>query len=82
MKPPQQVPRHIRERLEIAAFTNEVIQLYWTDETSDTAYFGLISPLGVTDVSDTPGYLVGLDEEGAEIHIRLDLICNLPTPIK
>jgi hypothetical protein len=82
MKPCLKVPGHVRERLEIATLTGEILHLYWSDEASDTAYFGLLRPLKVIDMTDSPGYLIAVDENGNEAHIRLDLIHNLPTPVK
>ncbi|OBS08159.1 hypothetical protein [Acidihalobacter prosperus] len=83
MKPPQPVPGHVRERLEIAALTGEVLNLHWADESSDAAFLGRIRPLEVLpDDAGGPGYLRALDEQGETLRIRLDLIRNLPTPVK
>ncbi|AOV18118.1 hypothetical protein BJI67_14540 [Acidihalobacter aeolianus] len=82
MKPSQPVPGHVRERLEIAVLTGEILSLNWADEASDAAYLGRVRPLEVIADDDGPGYLRALDDSGVEVRIRLDLIRNLPTPVK
>lgn len=82
MKLPQPVPGHVRERLEIAVLTGETLNLHWADEASNAAYLGRIRPLEVINDPAGPGYLRACDEQGTEVRIRLDLIRNLPTPVK
>ncbi|MEJ2654756.1 MAG: hypothetical protein P8Z69_05515 [Acidihalobacter sp.] len=82
MKPYQQVAPHVRERLEIAVLTGERLSLQWADEDSDRAYMGRIQPREVVENGDGRTYLDAIDEDGAKIRIRVDLIRNLPTPVK
>ncbi|MEJ2633268.1 MAG: hypothetical protein P8011_13225 [Acidihalobacter sp.] len=82
MKPYQQVAPHVRERLEIAVLTGEHLSLQWADEDSDRAYMGRIQPREVVENGDGRTYLDAIDEDGAKIRIRVDLIRNLPTPVK
>ncbi len=81
MKPYQTVAPHVRERLEIAVLTAEKLDLQWADEVSDRAYIGCIQP---EEVIEDAGrlYLVGQEADGDKVRIRLDLIRNLPTPVK
>lgn len=81
MKPYQPVAPHVRERLEIAVLTAERLDLQWADEDSDRAYMARIEPREVV-VEDGRAYLLAVDEDGAALRIRLDLIRNLPTPVK
>lgn len=67
--------------MEIAALTGERLELQWADETSERAYLGRIQVREVLDEA-SGCYLVGVDGEGAAVRIRVDLIRNLPTPVK
>lgn len=81
MKPYQQVAPQVRERLEIAVLTGERLDLQWADEASERAYMGRVQAREVLD-EDNGSYLVALDDSGASVRIRIDLIRNLPTPVK
>lgn len=81
MKPYQPVPRHIHERLQIAILTGERLRLNWADEHVSRAYMGTVEPRELVE-REGRGYLLALDEERSEVLIRLDLIRNLPTPVK
>lgn len=81
MKPFTPVPRHIEERLHIAILTGERLDLHWADESSSRAYVSRVEPLAVVEDGGLP-YLKARNDEGTEVRIRLDLIRNLPTPVK
>lgn len=81
MKPYQHVAPHVRERLEIAVLTGERLALQWADEDSDRAYMGRIEPREVVEEEER-AYLLAINDEGDPVRIRLDLIRNLPTPVK
>jgi predicted DNA-binding transcriptional regulator YafY len=81
MKTYQDIPRHVTERLEIAILTGETLALNWADEDTDQAWMGRVRPLEVIQ-HDGRLYLEADNEQGERIRIRLDLIRNLPTPVK
>jgi hypothetical protein len=81
MKPYSDVPRHVTERLEIAILTGETLALNWADEHSDQAWMGRVTPLEVIELEGRR-YLKANNEQGETVTIRLDLIRNLPTPVK
>lgn len=80
-QPYQPVPSHVRERLTIAALCGEQLDLYWQDEQSMDAFVGRVHADGVVE-EDGMEYLVGRNERGETVRIRLDLIRNMPTPVK
>lgn len=82
MKPYQQVAPHLRERLEIAVLTGERLSLQWADEDSDRAYVGRVQAREVVEQDDGRTYLEAVDEHGGPVRIRVDLIRNMPTPVK
>ncbi|WP_455386147.1 hypothetical protein [Acidihalobacter prosperus] len=82
MKPYQQVAPHVRERLEIAVLTGERLSLQWADEESDRAYMGRVQPREVVEQEDGRTYLDAIGEDGDPVRIRVDLIRNMPTPVK
>jgi len=79
--PYQPVAPHVRERLAIAILCNESMDLYWQDEESLDAYVGRVYPEELVE-RDGVDYLCARNEEGEPVQIRLDLIRNLPTPMK
>ncbi|MGD8643206.1 MAG: hypothetical protein PVI15_02900 [Chromatiales bacterium] len=81
MKPYEPVPDHVRERMQIAILTGERLQLHWADEVSSRAYMANVEPLELMQ-RDGRDYLKALSEDRSELLIRLDLIRNLPTPVK
>ena len=82
MKPYQQVDPHVRERLEIAVLTGERLNLQWADEDSDRTYVGRVQAREVVEEDDGRTYLDATDDNGDAVRIRIDLIRNLPTPVK
>ena len=81
MKPYTPVPDHVVERLEIAILCGEKMSLQWADEATDRAYLSKVEPKELLD-NEERAYLRAVTEEGEEVTIRLDLIRNLPTPVK
>ena len=81
MKTYEDIPRHVTERLEIAILTGETLALNWADEHSDHAWMGRVRPLEVIQ-RDGRLYLEADNEQDERTSIRLDLIRNLPTPVK
>lgn len=81
MKPYIPVPSHVVERLEIAILTGERLDLHWADEESNRAFVARVLPQEVLE-RDGRGYLRAVSAEGEEVLMRLDLIRNLPTPVK
>ena len=67
--------------MQIAILTGERLHLHWADEGSNSAYLGHIEPKELI-TREGREYLLALDEEHSEVLIRLDLIRNLPTPVK
>jgi len=81
MKPYTPVPAHVEERLEIAILCGEKFNLQWASEDSDQAFLGRVQPLEIVERAGRR-YLRATGEDGARLEIRLDLIRNLPTPVK
>jgi hypothetical protein len=81
MKPYTPVPAHVEERLEIAILCGEKFNLQWASEDSDQAFLGRVQPLEIVERAGRR-YLHATGEDGARLEIRLDLIRNLPTPVK
>ena len=81
MKPYMPVPAHVEERLEIAILCGEKFNLQWASEDSDQAFLGRVQPQAIVERHDMR-YLQASGENGEALMIRLDLIRNLPTPVK
>ncbi|HDP89026.1 MAG TPA: hypothetical protein ENN42_03590 [Thioalkalivibrio sp.] len=81
MKPYTPVPAHVEERLEIAIICGETFNLQWATEDSNQAFLGRIQPLEIIE-REQRRYLRARNDTGEELQIRLDLIRNLPTPVK
>jgi hypothetical protein len=81
MKPYTPVPTHVEERLEIAIICGETFHLQWATEDSNQAFLGRIQPLEIIE-RERRRYLRARNDTGEELQIRLDLIRNLPTPVK
>lgn len=85
MKPivsPPPTPPQVAERLEIAILTSERMRLHWEEEGTAMHYLELVLPL---ELEATPAgdYLrCRVLAEGIEIRVRVDLIHNLPMPVK
>ncbi len=81
MKPYTPVPDHVMERLEIAILCGEKMNLQWADEATHRAYASKVQAKELFD-NEGRAYLRAITEEGEEVTVRLDLIRNLPTPVK
>lgn len=75
------VPSFYRERLTIAILCNEILDLHWQDEQTNMAYVGKILPTELTE-EEGMDYLHGRNDAGDSVKIRLDLIQNMPRPVK
>lgn len=80
-KPYRPVPAFYHERFTIAILTGESMPLHWQDEVSDDAYVARIFPRELVE-EDGRDYLLGATDEGEPVRIRLDLIENMPAPVK
>lgn len=80
-KPYRPVPSFVRERLTIAAMCGEQLTLHWRDEFEPVAHLARLHPREVL-TRDAMDYLVADTDQGQRVAIRLDLIENLPTPVK
>ncbi|MEY2341247.1 hypothetical protein AB4090_03960 [Acidithiobacillus sp. IBUN Pt1247-S3] len=75
-------PRQIAERLEIAILTSEQMRLHWVDDKDQTHYMTVVLPLALEE-GDAADYLhCRVLEDNLEIRVRVDLIQNLPAPVK
>ncbi len=81
MKPYQAVPAFYLERFTIAIMCGESMDLHWLDEASNTAYVARVFPEELVEEHGAQ-YVVARSEEGEAVRIRLDLIANMPRPIK
>ncbi|MDX5333750.1 MAG: hypothetical protein LPK58_06855 [Gammaproteobacteria bacterium] len=81
MKPYTPVPAHVEERLEIAILCGEKLKLQWAEEEGNQAFLGTLWPQEIIE-RDQRRYLRARDEKDIDHLIRLDLIRNLPTPVK
>lgn len=82
MEPYQAVPGHVKERLEIAILCREQMDLHWEDEASGMHHFQRIQPLELLRAPQGEYLEFLLLAEGEKVRARLDLIRNLPTPVK
>lgn len=81
MKPYQPVPAHVEERLQIAIICAEKFNLQWVNEDDDRAFLARVAPQEIIE-REGRRYLIALNEAGEPVEMRLDLIRNLPTPVK
>lgn len=77
----QRPPSFIFERLTIAIMCGETMQLHWQDETSERSFLEAVKPRELRE-ADGADYLVVEDPQGQMHSIRIDLIRNLPRPVK
>ncbi|MCE5393765.1 MAG: hypothetical protein JJ693_04095 [Acidithiobacillus sp.] len=75
-------PPQIAERLEIAILTSEHMRLHWIDERDELHYFTEVIPLELAEGKDADYLLCRVVGEEQVISVRVDLIQNLPTPVK
>ena len=77
----QAVPRFYIERITIAAFCNETMNIHWQDEITDMHYITDLLPIDTVSENNAE-YLIARNEQGETLKIRLDLIQNFHTPVK
>ena len=80
-KPYTPIAKHLLERLTISCFTGEPLPLYWANIDNDEAFNCKVKPIELIE-EDNMHYLLAETEEGTSVKIRVDLIRNLPTPVK
>lgn len=80
-KPYTPVPHFYHERFTIAIMTGESVPLHWRDEAGDDAYVARVFPREIVE-EEGMDYLLGADEAGEPVKIRMDLIENMPAPVK
>ncbi len=80
-KPYREVPRFYHERFTIAIMTGEAVPLHWQAEQGSQAFFAQVFPREILEENGMD-YLLGVDGEGAPVKIRMDLIENMPAPVK
>lgn len=59
----------------------ETMKLHWSGEDGGMAYYGEVRLCELVE-RDGKDYLVAETLDGEVVYIRLDLIRNLPTPVK
>lgn len=81
MNTKSEVPRHLLERLEIAAMTGELLELQWFDESTDRVY---LEKVFISEIQQDKGimYAIAKIDGGSSLKIRLDCLRNFPLPIK
>ena len=77
----QRPPGFIFERLTIAIMCSESLDLHWQDDKTELSYLTRVFPREIV-TENGADYLVASDNEGAEHKIRMDLIFNMPRPVK
>jgi Rho-binding antiterminator len=75
------VPGFYRERFTIAIMCNEWMELHWRDESSGMSYLTKVCPLELF-TENGMDYVRARTMENGEVKIRLDLIQNMPRPVK
>ena len=80
-KPYSPVPGFYHERFTIAIMCNESMNLHWQDEYSDMAYMGQLYPQELLEENGAD-YVLARNDRNELIKIRLDLIRNMPSPMK
>lgn len=74
-------PSSIFERMTIAILCSETLDLHWQDEKSQLSYLSRVFPYEIV-AENGADYLAVRDNEGTEHRIRMDLIFNIPRPVK
>lgn len=79
--PYQRPPNFVFERFTIAILCNESLQVHWQDEQSELSYLVRVFPREIM-AENGVDYLLAADEQGEVHKIRMDLIRNMPRPVK
>lgn len=77
----QRPPSFIFERMNIAIMCGETMQLHWQDEKSQLSFLESVQPRELREENGVD-YLIVEGPQGHMHSIRLDLIQNLPRPVK
>lgn len=80
-KPYKPVPGFYHERFTIAIMCNENMTLQWEDPEQDMVYQALVYPRAIEE-HEGMDYLDAMTADGERVAIRLDLIRNMPAPVK
>ena len=75
------VPGFYHERFTIAIMCNESMNLHWQDEHTDMSYMGQVYPQELIEENGAD-YVIVKNNQNELVRIRLDLICNMPSPMK
>ena len=75
-------PPQMYERLQIAILTSEQMHLHWADAGTGTHFMEVVTPLEWEETADGDYLRCRVLAEGLEVRIRVDLIQNLPIPVK
>ncbi|WP_215858873.1 hypothetical protein [Acidithiobacillus thiooxidans] len=75
-------PRQIAERLQIAILTSEQMRLHWADESTGIHYMEVVMPLEWQESPEGDYLLCKVLSENLEVRVRVELIQNLPAPVK
>ena len=81
VKPYVPVPGFYRERFTIAIMCNESMNLHWQDEHTDMSYMGKLYPQALIEENGAD-YVIAINDRNEQVRIRLDLIRNMPSPMK
>ncbi len=81
IKPYKPVPGFYHERFTIAIMCNENMTLQWEDPEQDMVYQALVYPRAIEE-REGMDYLDAMTADGERVVIRLDLIRNMPAPVK
>lgn len=80
-RPYTPVPSFYRERFTIAALCGERIALHWRDADGELCWFASVAPREVLE-EDGIEWLLAESDAGEMLRIRMDLIENMPRPVK
>lgn len=81
VKPYTPAPGFYHERFTIAIMCNESMNLHWQDEHTDMSYMGRLYPQELIEENGAD-YVVAKNDRNELVKIRLDLIRNMPSPMK
>lgn len=80
-KPYTPVPGFYHERFTIAIMCNEILTLQWEDPECNRVYQAQVMPQAVIE-REGMAYLSGITAQDEAVDIRMDLIRNMPSPVK
>ena len=80
-KPYAPVPSFYHERFTIAIMCNESLPLHWEDESNGMSYYTTVFAIELA-MDEGKDYLLARTAEGETARVRMDLIRNMPAPVK